>query len=437
MVNFRKFNDFRDRPDQLAASALAMVSADVVSYYRVLEIKPRGLKKFETEHGQPLQRKKVDRSKKTAEVSGSGGKALSKFQGVVTKLKAVQKVSAAISMASFSSNLSESGKSSKSLVESLDSATDEVESQLTAHDSAESGRKGKKAELDLWDPTPLVPEYLLKQYAELEEATYNLGYQRMQVVKILKQGVPEASVEAVVENLVHASSMAGPLFCYKETAKTARPEKKKPTSEPSRTVSKDTRQSSLRLEDIDEEDLDDDNSTRRTSLSLPTSPSRSLAGTKENASIPGRSLRGTKESNFSSQRGGKSRGERGTKDTIPHSGRGRSERGTKDSTALTSLPSQRSLGTNPPLLKSSLKGGREQYASKDLAVTVRSDSPSPRANFPLPGEVSGASCTICYERPIDVELLPCRHRVACEQCISQSGSLCPLCRTFVTGKLKL
>jgi len=61
---------------------------------------------------------------------------------------------------------------------------------------------------------------------------------------------------------------------------------------------------------------------------------------------------------------------------------------------------------------------------------------------PLPGAITeqagiNETCTVCFEAPLEVEFVPCGHRVACEQCAHRLGKLCPLCRTFVTGYKKI
>ena len=41
------------------------------------------------------------------------------------------------------------------------------------------------------------------------------------------------------------------------------------------------------------------------------------------------------------------------------------------------------------------------------------------------------TCRICYIRPIEVELRPCKHRLACLQCSPPPGGVCFLCKTTV------
>ncbi len=46
-------------------------------------------------------------------------------------------------------------------------------------------------------------------------------------------------------------------------------------------------------------------------------------------------------------------------------------------------------------------------------------------------------CKICYDKSVDIVLIPCGHCVACESCINILGNTCPLCRKQITSKHKI
>jgi len=289
-----------------------------------------------------------------------------------------------------------------------------------------------------WDPSHLIPEFLHEKHTAIVEAARKLGYHRGTVERVLNDGVAEDSIEVLVENLVH-TGWGRDLPNYREAVhkereilrKQAERERMEALSEASsRGVSKETSatsttrrsrrgsQNDIQVQDLGENEYKvsgrraSTNSLRKGSLNDieevgEDSPrgSSNLSGSRSPSStFYDRSGHPTKETVGSYDSGGS--GSR-------QASLGRAQRGTKDTNVT---------------LRSSLKGTKE---------SLRSSQTSKELAICLPGEIGREMCTICLERPIDVELQPCGHRVACEDCISKSGSLCPLCRTFVTNRRML
>jgi hypothetical protein len=296
----------------------------------------------------------------------------------------------------------------------------------------------------------LAPPFLHERRMEVWQAARMLGYEGRTIERILHDGLPEGNLDVLVENLVHCSTPVhnGGLANYKVCIEELQRERQKEAAEK---LSLQEDRLSLTSEALD--GLQDTLESKRGS-----SRSRSLGGTKESnsSSSAGRSFTGRSHSH----RGSKdavSRSQRGTKDSLSPSQRGslspsqrgglspsqggskeivgRSQRGTKD--------------TVQGILKGTRENLRMATASKELQFLSVIDgegceetSPENLCEMPLPGEAvdtvgDGMICTICLAQPINVELLPCQHRVACENCMSKVGSLCPLCRTFVTQRRKL
>ena len=46
-------------------------------------------------------------------------------------------------------------------------------------------------------------------------------------------------------------------------------------------------------------------------------------------------------------------------------------------------------------------------------------------------------CRICFDRPVDVLLLPCKHLVMCSSCAAMSNRTCPLCRERISETLRV
>ena len=46
-------------------------------------------------------------------------------------------------------------------------------------------------------------------------------------------------------------------------------------------------------------------------------------------------------------------------------------------------------------------------------------------------------CRICFDRPVNTLLLPCKHLVMCESCAAMSNKTCPVCRGRVSEILRV
>ena len=46
-------------------------------------------------------------------------------------------------------------------------------------------------------------------------------------------------------------------------------------------------------------------------------------------------------------------------------------------------------------------------------------------------------CRICFDRPVDVLLLPCKHLVMCSSCAAMSKKTCPMCRERISETLRV
>jgi len=459
MVTFKKFNQFRGRPHDLAAEALAKLPHDLVDYYRNLEVQPRGQKKFETDQGLPKPRDKVVQSG----AAKQRAKAMARSNLKHGKGKAVHK-SASQSPSSqpsisrtathLSSNVSESGASvaSKSTLRSHAMTT--VSS--TSGDTSLSHYGTEVAEEAPWDPSHLVPPFLRQRRREIFQAAEMLGYRNYDILRCLENGVAEDSIEALVDCIVHASTLDG-LACYKDAAKEKKPTQPiwQASSEASHLTSRYALEDSLVVEDV----LDDESNTSgevlRSSGTLDSYEVTSYAlgsyalGSCEVGPIGSCKLGslGEDEKSFSlqgTQESFRTRSQSGTKETELKS----SLKGSKELSLRGSLRRGSADGTKETLRSTSTHSSKERYGSfsqetpyRSLSTGAGSKERTGSVNFDLPGDVGDNGrlseetlCTICYEQPINVELLPCRHRVACEQCLVQAGSLCPLCRTFVVER---
>ena len=82
----------------------------------------------------------------------------------------------------------------------------------------------------------------------------------------------------------------------------------------------------------------------------------------------------------------------------------------------------------------------EETASEEAASTQQQPTPKrargPRETEPGAATTVSMDCKICFDRPIDALLLPCRHLVCCQICGALS-STCPVCRGRVSETLRV
>jgi len=46
----------------------------------------------------------------------------------------------------------------------------------------------------------------------------------------------------------------------------------------------------------------------------------------------------------------------------------------------------------------------------------------------LAANTEDGMCQVCFERKVDIKMIPCGHEIACERCSKKIGKVCPLCR---------
>lgn len=76
----------------------------------------------------------------------------------------------------------------------------------------------------------------------------------------------------------------------------------------------------------------------------------------------------------------------------------------------------------------------EEAASKQQPARKRARGP--RETEPAATTTFSMDCKICFDRPIEVLLLPCKHLVCCQICGALS-STCPVCRGRVSETLRV
>jgi len=226
-----------------------------------------------------------------------------------------------------------------------------------------------------------LPQFLRDMHEQMLEQAGALGYEPHQVHGALKEGIPTASMEVMIDTMLYGGY--GKQLCFREAAEAVFP---------------NARKSSYELRAIPE-DEGRRRSLSRSSVRLCPSNSGSLGrGEVEDArrgNTPCRSVVGSKElANFGS-------------DDI----------------------------ATPSLLGMSRMGSRKanKYAEAPLLPgTMDTVTPVKRAC-----RIPAGTCSICLELLVDTELSPCAHRVSCHLCAAKLGAVCPLCRVPIEGIKRL
>lgn len=415
-VHTTRFNDYKGNPHALAYRALYNISSDVECYFKGIDVQPRDLSKYEDDRGNPVPRPKVESAAPKQEVD--------------LRSTAGTKESTA--------------------------STPKGAPQL---DLLESFQQGEK---ELEEAIARLPTFLQEKRLELLESAQTLGYAKTVAWRVLKDGLADASLDILVDNILHSGHGKSPTF--KDAIQEVRKANMSRHTTKSRMTSKDTKAGTKSrvttkdgastldpiADDLHEEHLQEvtdvadtksltpvDGSGTKSPMSPTSSHSHaSPKGTKELASMDTRRLSSTKDTTGSRL----SNGSRISKEVSfvgdreafaskdpPSSAGGdgpvrvassalRRKGSTKDSTG-----SQGSVGSDGSFRRVTLPGA--------VDVEYYECEPAERATTPMV-----SNCTICLERKINVEFVPCGHRLTCEQCADSVGQICPLCRTPLRGR---
>lgn len=79
---------------------------------------------------------------------------------------------------------------------------------------------------------------------------------------------------------------------------------------------------------------------------------------------------------------------------------------------------------------------RDEETASEEAASKRKRARGPPESEATATQASSMECRICYDRPIDVLLLPCRHLVCCQVCSALSAT-CPVCRGRVSETFRV
>lgn len=234
VVHFIRYNDFRGRPNELASAALASIPGDAVTYFDQFNIKPPGLDKFEDAGGAPQaveippeamkemtsgaeKRKSRShgrhdqllltqsnmqsrRSTKTGSVFSADGRL---DESVSSGTKSVTGTKSVLGTKSLPGTKSHAGTKSVPGTKSRTSGTKELASG-TQDLEAEMIKARRDMARAAQEKLEQMPRFLREERARLIEEAVELGYDEGLVDRSIKDGLPEPTIEMLVDTIMNA-----------------------------------------------------------------------------------------------------------------------------------------------------------------------------------------------------------------------------------------
>jgi len=245
IVKFICFNDYRDDPQKLAAATLSHLPQEVVRYYQEHGIKPRDLKKFEDDAGNPIE-KHIPKEPLNTVAKGSMKKAREEAKAAREKAKAGNQAPSRAATRGVDGRSSKSPGNSKSPGDGASrSGSNETSSSGASRglalNSAISDSSGSESDMedlfgDLEDSDDEkqkkaeqkernlanLPIFLAEEKERLVTDGIALGYEKAVINRAIRDGLPSAGLDVLVDNILNGGY--GKCLSYKEAALQALPD---------------------------------------------------------------------------------------------------------------------------------------------------------------------------------------------------------------------
>mmetsp|Transcript_52552 Transcript_52552/g.94325 ORF Transcript_52552/g.94325 Transcript_52552/m.94325 type:complete len:1146 (+) Transcript_52552:68-3505(+) len=246
LMKFICFNDFRDDPQKLAAATLSHLPQEVVRYYQDRGIKPRDLKKFEDDAGNPVEKHipkeppmTVAKGKKQKASSGESKSASQSRAGTQSRSATRTSVSGDGSRSSKSPGHSKSPGESRSGSHETSSSGSSRGLTLANHDMSDTSSESETdndALFELMDEDEEeqkrlekkernlnnLPIFLSEEKERLVEDGVALGYEKAVILRVIRDGIPSSGLDVLVDNILNGGYGKSP--SYKEAALQAMPD---------------------------------------------------------------------------------------------------------------------------------------------------------------------------------------------------------------------
>lgn len=389
-VMFARFNDHAPKMDDLASAALARVPLEMTNYYEAFEVTPWGLDVFEDANGQPIpvdipklsETKVVDEGSNPASqsVSAQTSKPMSRKTSKNEQQLSVQSPA----QSRKSTKLEDEGGeidlatllSGNAKVETVD---EQIERQKREH------AEQVKAKLARLSP------FLKEEHDRLFKLAKYLGYEKEKVTRTLKDGIPSPTIECLVDNMMNAGY--GKLPSYKEALhRVPEPAPEMDGEPPNKSKKWTDRGDAAR------------SSSRPSTVGPLTGISRSSGSKLRLAGQVSRKNTGSPRDS-PTQSGSPSR-------------RGSSEWGTF-----------KHMEDAPPLLPGAVVEDTANWSDEEDKPLL--SPPSANKLRRSAAEAEKDLCRMCMSAPVEVEFVPCLHKISCHGCAGEWGSTCPVCQAVI------
>eukprot|EP00440_Ansanella_granifera_P053373 gb/GFBE01057854.1/.p1 GENE.gb/GFBE01057854.1/~~gb/GFBE01057854.1/.p1 ORF type:complete len:1149 (+),score=234.03 gb/GFBE01057854.1/:1-3447(+) len=237
LVRFIAFKDFREDPSALAAATLSELPKEVVGYYAAQGIKPRNVSKFEDAAGNPLPKhipkepasamakgaakplRSGTRSGTNDSPSGSTGHSRS-----VTNTGSKSPMSGSKSPGQTKSRSGSHSTDASSQMLQLHGGSDisDDEDPLGWLDDDEEAEEEQKRREKIENLRNNLPIFLQEEKERLIEDGVALGYDKFTILRAIRDGVPSASLDVLVDNIMNGGYGKSP--SYKDAALAAIPD---------------------------------------------------------------------------------------------------------------------------------------------------------------------------------------------------------------------
>jgi len=470
VVHYVPYQMYEDSPEELAGAALADVPREVVGYYQGLKIDPFGLERFEDRRGESLEKYLPV---EVAETAPGGRSRTRNSTRTSTRMGDGSQSMGGLRSATRTNTRANTRSNTRTATRSMTATKSTVGGESLASDGSMgkylSGMVGTEAQSEIkMREKRKQPAMLLDLKGHLIKGGIDLGYSKNSVLRALQEGLPAATLDVLVDNVMYSGHGRAPP--YRAAAKQALPFYQ-PAALPGQ-VEEHSTMAASRATTISRQGSD---AFAKRSVLLKKSNSRTDDWEPddkdtERGSVP--PATGHRDSAQNSRRGSlaseRSKGSREENATRP--------RGITKDAQLAAQALLRAAGAAggagapaPPLEASAAPGGtikgilsrkntkhfeehgeedHQKYRAfsrkgtrfaEDLVEQVEGDPQRPSGAGGLSrttsksarlGE-SRATCSICLEQRVATQLQPCGHALACEACAPKLGATCPLCQSAV------
>ncbi|CAK9002105.1 unnamed protein product [Durusdinium trenchii] len=243
VVQFVQYSEYESDPEGLVQATLADLPREIVLYYRMLGVKPRGLERFENKFGELLPtplpkaaklellaakqrtedrktREKVLASKGVREdgaskdTTGSGNRSLMRAS---SRMSAISAASANVPSTDGDESAVASSRLSlpNAALQEDEEVLQEHQMELSSTSEEDAPKRSKREEDNL-------PVFLQEERKRLLDEAIAIGYRKHQITRAMRDGIAAATVDVLLDNIRYSGY--GKLPSYRDAAISSLPD---------------------------------------------------------------------------------------------------------------------------------------------------------------------------------------------------------------------